>query len=55
MLTLHDANMLCNVTQTATTLNTGDHSFPNIEAHICWPKMMTGGHEFTAQPDVHVH
>ena len=26
--------MLCRVTQTATTLNTGDHSFPNIEAHI---------------------
>ena len=32
--TLQDANMLCRVTQTATTLNTGDHSFPNIEAQI---------------------
>lgn len=32
--TLHDANMLCNVTQTAITLSTGDHSFPKMEAQI---------------------
>jgi hypothetical protein len=33
-LTLQDANMLCRVTQTATTLRTGDHSFPSIDAQI---------------------
>ncbi len=33
--TLHDASMLCKVTQTAVTLKTGDHSFPRIEAQIC--------------------
>lgn len=32
--TLHDASILCNVTQTATTLSTGDHSLPRMEAHI---------------------
>jgi hypothetical protein len=32
--TLQEASMLCNVTQTATTLSTGDHSFPRIDAHI---------------------
>lgn len=34
-LTLQEANILCKVTQTATTLKTGDHSFPRIEAQIC--------------------
>ena len=34
MHTLQDASMLCIVTQTATTLRTGDHSFPRIEAQI---------------------
>ena len=33
-LTLQEASMLCRVTQTATTLKTGDHSFPRIEAQI---------------------
>ena len=33
-LTLQEANILCKVTQTATTLRTGDHSFPRIEAQI---------------------
>jgi hypothetical protein len=32
--TLHDASILCKVTQTAVTLRTGDHSFPRIEAQI---------------------
>ena len=27
--------MLLMVTQTATTLSTGDHSLPRMEAHIC--------------------
>ena len=34
-VTLHDANMLWSVTQTADTLNTGDHSVPRMEAQIC--------------------
>lgn len=34
VVTLHDANMLCSVTQTADTLNTGDHSVPRMEAQI---------------------
>lgn len=34
-VTLHDASMLCSVTQTADTLNTGDHSVPRMEAQIC--------------------
>ena len=31
---MQEANILCRVTQTATTLKTGDHSFPRIEAQI---------------------
>ena len=33
--TLQEASILWMVTQTATTLSTGDHSLPKIEAHIC--------------------
>lgn len=32
---LHDASMLWSVTQTAITLNTGDHSVPRMDAQIC--------------------
>ena len=34
--------MLWIVTQTETTLNTGDHSLPRMEAHIC---METGARQ----------
>lgn len=32
--TLHEASMLCMVTQIDTTLRTGDHSLPKMDAHI---------------------
>jgi hypothetical protein len=50
--TLHEASILCSVTHTETTLNTGDQSDPRMEAHICITRelathMQSGGTDET--------